>query len=920
MIFKRSVVNYIIWGLLCVVVFAGIGVSAIGVSEAASNPAYLFYVAGFYAIFIFGITLLALGYKTLKNPIEDKIGLSNVKLEGVMEIVFVFVAAITALIVRFASAITMFLDEAGARTTKGTGAYIEYSLGNIPNLGTGENGAYIFTGILKGLFNIFGENVVVVFVLQALLSLGIMLFIFYGLRDSVGKVAAWISFLLLAFLPASIQQFLYCTPALMYGFILSAYFFGLTELIKFYKQGKFEENKQLIYFALLGVFAGFIAYFDISGLILFPITIYAFYQMKVAEVRDKYDNPKNQSLVFAGCGLAFLLIALFGFPAGSPSGMTGIARYGMLFVPREGIDFTVLSPFYGTWESAFIYMFAGLWLLEFVKTKKDRAFPFAVMAVILALFHFLTLDHVSYEVVMSVALTVIGAIGLRCIGILFMPVEAESDEALIEQLIEIENKRKERANKKFAKKIEKQNKLGAKSKSKIITLGKDVHMEEPAAETETSVEKPATEETVAETPAGEAPAETTTAEAFAEETETKEPAEEKPAEEVPAEEPAKEAPIEEPVAETPEAEVPAEEPVAETPEAEVPAEEPVAETPEVEAPAETPATETVAEEAPASETPASETPASETPATETPAAEAPAEEPAPEPKPVKKELPPYVPAKMVARGRRGKMFSPVKKAEGDFEVNIEYMNTPMVKKTEESEIMDTAVAAAVVGAGAVAATVASTNTEENVNAAADASANEVTAIAETVKEAVVSEAVNETVTEAVSEVVGETAGETIAETVNEVAGEAVSEAPASEVVNEAPVAEAVSESAVEAVSETASEVTVENAEPEVVVASVPSAPVVAPEAATEAATEATVETAVATKASETAETVTSETTTETKADAAETENASATNEIKNVLPGPKPHVPRELAFDYDPSEEEMDFDIKDLTGKDFYDV
>ena len=42
--------------------------------------------------------------------------------------------------------------------------------------------------------------------------------------------------------------------------------------------------------------------------------------------------------------------------------------------------------------------------------------------------------------------------------------------------------------------------------------------------------------------------------------------------------------------------------------------------------------------------------------------------------------------------------------------------------------------------------------------------------------------------------------------------------------------------------------------------------------------------------------------------------------IKNVLPGPKPHVPKELAFDYDPTEDEMDFDIKDLTGKDFYDV
>lgn len=42
--------------------------------------------------------------------------------------------------------------------------------------------------------------------------------------------------------------------------------------------------------------------------------------------------------------------------------------------------------------------------------------------------------------------------------------------------------------------------------------------------------------------------------------------------------------------------------------------------------------------------------------------------------------------------------------------------------------------------------------------------------------------------------------------------------------------------------------------------------------------------------------------------------------IKNPLPGPKPHVPKELSFDYNPKEYEMDFDIIDLSGKDYYDI
>ncbi len=42
--------------------------------------------------------------------------------------------------------------------------------------------------------------------------------------------------------------------------------------------------------------------------------------------------------------------------------------------------------------------------------------------------------------------------------------------------------------------------------------------------------------------------------------------------------------------------------------------------------------------------------------------------------------------------------------------------------------------------------------------------------------------------------------------------------------------------------------------------------------------------------------------------------------IKNPLPGPKPHVSRELSYDYIPKETEMDYDLKDMSGKDYYDV
>lgn len=42
--------------------------------------------------------------------------------------------------------------------------------------------------------------------------------------------------------------------------------------------------------------------------------------------------------------------------------------------------------------------------------------------------------------------------------------------------------------------------------------------------------------------------------------------------------------------------------------------------------------------------------------------------------------------------------------------------------------------------------------------------------------------------------------------------------------------------------------------------------------------------------------------------------------LKNPLPGPKPHVPKEMNYDYFPKANEMDYDIKDMRGKEYYDI
>ena len=800
--FKRSALNYITWGLLCVILFAGVGISAIGVSEANSSSTYLFYVAAFYALFIFGCVILMVLYRLLRKTWKEKIA-SKIKIKGLLETALVFVVVIAAIVLRFVFAMIQ-QNDAGEFAFSGTAAYYEYAIGNLDTLGTASNIAYVYANSLKALFAVFSQTHIAVFVLQAFLAFGEMMFLFYALKESAGKIVAWIALLLVAFLPGSIALFTQCTPGLFLTFILSGYLFAAVMVISGSAKGRYTQGKYLILYGMLGLLTGAICYFDIIGVVMIPLTIYSFVVFRSKTVSDTASKPLIQSLVYLGMTLVTLSVSLFGFPSGVEAGVTGIARFIACFVPREGINLTLLTPLFGNWDALLIYILAGFWILAFLKTKTDKAFAFSVVVIAMVAFQFFTFDHTDYIPFVSLCFSAIAAIGFSCLKFVFA-----SEDALAEL-----EKAEETA---YNDKIESDKKRPSRKPlfggGRIITLGDDLHAD--LVEEDKNLIKPEEPEKKEEPVKIEEPKK------VEEPVKIEEP--EKAEEPVKAEEPEKaEEPVkieepeiaEEPVKiEEPEKE---EEPVKiEEPEK---VEEPVVEEPEkVEEP--------VVEESEKGEEPVVEEPAK-------------AEEPVKEeeaPKEEKKEervLPPYVPQKMMLR-RRGKMFSPVKKAEpSDEEVNASApaAETPVVAEP--------------------AAPVAETPV-----VAEPAVSEPVTPVAET-------PAVSEPVTP-------------------------VAETPAVET----PVAET------SVVDKPA------------VAAEVPAAPVHTAFAQPKPVVETPVS-AVKEPEPKPAEAVKEP----------EAKPVEAVKEIHNPLPGPKPHVVRELTFDYDVKDDEWDYDLKDLGDKDDYDI
>ena len=764
--FKRSALNYITWGLLCVILFAGVGISAIGVSEANSSSTYLFYVAAFYALFIFGCVILMVLYRLLRKTWKEKIA-SKIKIKGLLETALVFVVVIAAIVLRFVFAM-MQQNDAGEFAFSGTAAYYEYAIGNLDTLGTASNIAYVYANSLKALFTVFSQTHIAVFVLQAFLAFGEMMFLFYALKESAGKIVAWIALLLVAFLPGSIALFTQCTPGLFLTFILSGYLFAAVMVISGSAKGRYTQGKYLILYGMLGLLTGAICYFDIIGVVLIPLTIYSFVVFRSKTVSDTASKSLIQSLVYLGMTLVTLSVSLFGFPSGVEAGVTGIARFIACFVPREGINLTLLTPLFGNWDALLIYILAGFWILAFLKTKTDKAFAFSVVVIAMVAFQFFTFDHTDYIPFVSLCFSAIAAIGFSCLKFVFASEDA---------LAELEKAEETAYNDKIGSDKKRPSRKPLFGGGRIITLGDDLHAD--LVEEDKNLIKPEEPEKKEEPVKIEEPKKVEEPVKIEEPEIAEEP--------VKIEEPEK---VEEPVVEEPEK---VEEPVVKESEK---GEEPV-----VEEPAK--AEEPVAEESVKAEEPVKEE-------------EAPKEE-----KKEERVLPPYVPQKMMLR-RRGKMFSPVKKAEP---------------------------------------------TDEETNPSAPAA--ETPVVAEPVAP--------------------------LAETIEVVAP--VTETPATEI----PVAET------PAVETPVAETSV--ADKPAVAAEVPAAPVHTAFAQPKPVVETPVS-AVKEPEPKPAEAVKEP----------EAKPVEAVKEIHNPLPGPKPHVVRELTFDYDVKDDEWDYDLKDLGDKDDYDI
>lgn len=411
---KKTWFSYVLWGLFSIILFASVGVSAIGMSQKTNVMEYLPAIGMYYGIFILGTIIFVVFFVLYHKYIKEKLDFSNYEEIKSIEKLFLSLGCIAAVVMRVVAVVASYGN------FKGDSSFYDMAILNDVGMNISEltNGDIVYVALLRFLFQFFGNKAIIAMSLQIVFQVITLIFVFHMAKNAIGKFAAWFSLLLYAFLPGSFLSITYISPDNMIVTVLMLYLFVLSCVVKTSKDHKFTTNGQFFLFVLLGFLAGLASYFDIIGVAFFPITIFALCSYKSEEQDMAVYKPGLQVLFFALSFLIFAPLLICGLSFFFRGGyLESLISYGQQFIPANGFNLTLLNPHYGSYDAVALYVLAGVWFVAFLKSKIDYAFPFVLMIICSTVFVFLGFKTGDYTSVSSILWILCATVGITSINV-----------------------------------------------------------------------------------------------------------------------------------------------------------------------------------------------------------------------------------------------------------------------------------------------------------------------------------------------------------------------------------------------------------------------------------------------------------------------------------------------------------------------
>ena len=409
----KTWLSYIVWGFFSIIFFTNIGIAAIEIYIKNEMTDFLMPMLVLYGGTMAGIILLISLYKLFEKYVLPKMSGESSTLHGVGEWISFAMVILVAIAVRAIAIV------AATGQPEGTMIFYDYAIsgGNGVELSVHNNGSYIYCGLLGFILGFLGHIPSAAMGVQTVIQIMAIVITYFMLKKALGLVPAWISLALLSFLPGSFFAVRTLTPDSLFVLLFSLYMFALVYLCAANREQKIRGKLHILFYVLIGAFAAFLAFYDMSGLIAFVIGIVAFVQSKNEEAWLKIQRPFMQVLFFSISFIFVWLLLVWFMPTGGiEAGPAAVMAYIKSFVPTTGLNLMIMTPHKGQWDSVALFIMAGLWFVGFLRTKHDKGFPYAIMIVFLTLTSFLGIGAYDYTLFSSFLWSILAAIGLSSIN------------------------------------------------------------------------------------------------------------------------------------------------------------------------------------------------------------------------------------------------------------------------------------------------------------------------------------------------------------------------------------------------------------------------------------------------------------------------------------------------------------------------
>lgn len=407
---KKSFFNIIIWVLYSVILFTSICVGAIGVAQAENMSSFLIPLAISFGICVAAFAVLIYGYKFLaKFNAEKNKGKEgeSFSINGALEIFILCMLVVISVAIRFVKVISF-----GDVFETPSLIYEYVNATSTATMPTVSNGAFVYADIIKFVMQFLGFKVSIALFCQVFFQIVGIFLCFFAMKNYYGHLAAWISALLMALLPGSISAVEVIEPDFFILDLILIFMICLGKLVKACERNKIRENWHIAFYIGLGVLGGAIAYLDIIGLLLLFIGVWYLYSN---EIEDKWINVQKfwyQALFFGGAFAITFVFMVMKLSVNSLTGTEALAGYFKAFIPQNGLNLSILSPNYGNKDFVVMLALGGLWLFEFLRSENDKAFPFTLFIAVSTIFTFFTFDCSSYSFMNSVFWMCMSGIGV----------------------------------------------------------------------------------------------------------------------------------------------------------------------------------------------------------------------------------------------------------------------------------------------------------------------------------------------------------------------------------------------------------------------------------------------------------------------------------------------------------------------------